>query len=128
MQLAGLAEVERAKADSRCDNAYEGVRTIQVPDDLQAALNKNSKAAEFFKSLNSQNRYAILFRITTGVRPETRAKRIQQLTALLERGEELYPLKTTSPTLSLHPTARPFLPNLIELETFHVFPTHPQYA
>jgi uncharacterized protein YdeI (YjbR/CyaY-like superfamily) len=91
MQPSGLIEIERAKADGRWDNAYEGSRTIQVPDELQAALDANPKAAAFFKTLNSQNRYAVLFRITTAVKPETRAKRIEKLVVMMELGEKLYP-------------------------------------
>jgi uncharacterized protein YdeI (YjbR/CyaY-like superfamily) len=91
MQLAGQTEIDRAKADGRWDSAYEGSRTIQVPDDLQLALNANPKAAAFFKILNSQNRYAVLFRISTAVKPETKAKRIETLVAMLARGEKIYP-------------------------------------
>lgn len=90
MQPAGLAEVARAKADGRWENAYEGASTIQVPDDLQAALLANPFADTFFKTLNSQNRYAILFRVTTAKKPETRAKRIAEFTAMLARGEKLH--------------------------------------
>jgi uncharacterized protein YdeI (YjbR/CyaY-like superfamily) len=91
MEPAGLAEVERAKADGRWDNAYDGARTIQMSKDLEAALTENSEAAEFFKTLNSQNRYAILFRVTTAVKPETRAKRIKYFTEMLARREKPNP-------------------------------------
>lgn len=91
MQPAGLKAIEAAKQDGRWDAAYSSPKNISVPEDLQAALDKNRKAKAFFATLNSANRYAILFRITTAKRPETRTKRIQQFVEMLERGEKLYP-------------------------------------
>ena len=91
MKPAGLKAVEAAKRDGRWDAAYASQKTISVPDDLQAELEKNPKAKTFFASLNSVNRYAILFRIQQAKRVETRAKRIRQYLEMLERGEKLYP-------------------------------------
>jgi uncharacterized protein YdeI (YjbR/CyaY-like superfamily) len=90
MQPSGMVEIGRAKADGRWDKAYEGSRTMQVPPDLQIVLNTNPEAAAFFKTLNNQNRYAILFRVTTAVKPQTRAKRITQFVEMLGRGEKIY--------------------------------------
>ena len=90
MKPAGFKAIEAAKLDGRWDAAYESQKNISVPDDFQAALNKNAKAKAFFAALNSVNRYAILFRMHTAKRPETRAKRIQQFVEMLERGEKLY--------------------------------------
>lgn len=90
MQPAGLAEIERAKADGRWDAAYESASKIAVPDDLQAELDKRPEAAVFFTTLNSTNRYAILYRLHDAKRPETRARRLAQFVAMLERGETLY--------------------------------------
>lgn len=90
MLPAGLAEIEKAKADGRWDAAYAGPATIEVPDDLTEALNANPRAAEFFKTLNSQNRYAVLLRIHDAKRPETRQKRIAQFVAMLAEGRKLY--------------------------------------
>lgn len=95
MQPSGLAEVERAKADGRWEAAYAGPATIKVPDDLAAALAANTSAQAMFAILTSQNRYAVLFRIGSAKRPETRARRIEQLVAMLARGETLYPQKRT---------------------------------
>jgi uncharacterized protein YdeI (YjbR/CyaY-like superfamily) len=83
MEPAGLAEVERARADGRWESAYAGPRTVTVPDDLQAALDASAEAAAFFETLTSQNRYAILYRINTVKRPETRARKIAQYVAML---------------------------------------------
>jgi uncharacterized protein YdeI (YjbR/CyaY-like superfamily) len=91
MHPAGLAAVEAAKADGRWDRAYDSSGTVTVPDDLQAALDAHPKASMFFATLKGRNRYAILYRIQTAVKPETRARRIAEFVAMLERGETLYP-------------------------------------
>lgn len=91
MRPAGLAEVERAKADGRWDAAYEGQRTIQVPEDLQRELDARPRAKAFFDQLNSRNRYAILYRLQEAKRPETRARRLAKFVAMLEAGETLRP-------------------------------------
>lgn len=91
MRPAGLAEVERAKADGRWDAAYEGQRRIGVPDDLQRELDARPEAKAFFSQLTSQNRYAILYRLHEAKRPETRARRLAKFVAMLESGETIYP-------------------------------------
>jgi len=91
MEPAGLREVERAKADGRWDAAYDAPSTATVPDDLQAALDANPAATEFFAGLDRQNRYAILHRVQTAKRPETRARRIEKFVAMLAAGERIYP-------------------------------------
>jgi uncharacterized protein YdeI (YjbR/CyaY-like superfamily) len=91
MKPAGLKEVERAQADGRWDKAYDGARSIAVPDDLQAALAAEPTAAAFFKTLSGQNRYAVLFRIHHAKKPETRARRIQTFVQMLARHETLHP-------------------------------------
>ncbi len=90
MRPAGLAAVEAARADGRWDAAYEPPSTMSVPDDLRAALDQSPAAAEMFESLNKTNRFAILHRVTTAVRPETRRNRIEKYVAMLERGEKIY--------------------------------------
>ena len=91
MQPAGLVQVELAKADGRWDSAYASQSTIIVPDDLQSELDKNPQAQEFFSTLNSANRYAILFRIQTAKKAETRAARIQKFVEMLARNEKMHP-------------------------------------
>jgi uncharacterized protein YdeI (YjbR/CyaY-like superfamily) len=90
MRPAGLAEVERAKADGRWDAAYAPQRSATVPEDLQAALDGNPKAKTFFATLSAVNRYAILFRIHDAKRPETRARRIEQFVSMLAEGKTLH--------------------------------------
>jgi uncharacterized protein YdeI (YjbR/CyaY-like superfamily) len=91
MQPAGLAEVERAKRDGRWDVAYDPASRATVPEDLQAAFAENAKAAAFFATLDGGNRYAVLWRVQTAKKAETRRKRIETLVAMLARGEKLHP-------------------------------------
>jgi uncharacterized protein YdeI (YjbR/CyaY-like superfamily) len=93
----GLAEVQRARADGRWASAYDGARTASVPDDLAAALAASPRAAARFPTLDGSNRYAILWRIQTAKLPETRARRISDLVAMLARGELLHPPRTKAP-------------------------------
>jgi uncharacterized protein YdeI (YjbR/CyaY-like superfamily) len=90
MHPAGLAEIEAAKADGRWDAAYAPASTAQVSPDLQAALDVSPEAAAFFATLKGANRYAILYRISTAKRPETRARRIADFVAMLQRGETVH--------------------------------------
>ena len=90
MRPAGLAEVQRAKADGRWGAAYDGQRTMTVPDDLQRELDARPDAAVFFAQLSSQNRYAILYRLHDAKRPETRARRLETFVAMLEAGETIH--------------------------------------
>lgn len=93
MQPSGLAQVEAAKADGRWARAYDGARTAVVPDDLTAALDAVPQAKAFFATINASNRYAILWRIQTAVKAETRARRIAQLVEMLARGETIHIFK-----------------------------------
>jgi len=97
MHPAGLAEVERAKGDGRWDVAYAGPATIQMPEELAAALTAEPRAKAMFDILTSQNRYAVLYRIASAKRPDTRARRIDQFVAMLSRGETVYPQKRKLP-------------------------------
>lgn len=91
MRAPGLAEVERARGDGRWARAYDSPSTATVPDDLAAALAKNARASAFFAGLDSRNRYAILHRIQTAKKPETRARRIAEFVRMLTRREKLHP-------------------------------------
>jgi uncharacterized protein YdeI (YjbR/CyaY-like superfamily) len=88
---AGIAEVERAKADGRWQLAYAGPAGIEVPPELAQALAAEPEAQAMFDRLSGQNRYAILYRIATAKREETRARRIREFVAMLARGETIYP-------------------------------------
>jgi len=91
MQPAGLVAVEQAKQDGRWDAAYDSQSSASVPGDFQAALDRNPAAQAFFATLNSRNRYAILFRIQTAKKAETRTKRIEQFIRMLANHEMIYP-------------------------------------
>ncbi len=91
MRPAGLAEVERAKADGRWAAAYEPQSASTVPDDLAAELARDDSARAFFETLDGANRYAILHRIASARRPETRARRIAKYVAMLAEHKKVYP-------------------------------------
>jgi uncharacterized protein YdeI (YjbR/CyaY-like superfamily) len=95
MHPNGLAEVERAKRDGRWEQAYAGPASIEIPEDLAAALAAEPRAQAMFEILTSQNRYAILYRLGSAKREETRRRRIEQFVAMLARGETVYPQKRT---------------------------------
>jgi uncharacterized protein YdeI (YjbR/CyaY-like superfamily) len=86
MRPAGLAEVERAKADGRWEQAYDSPRTAAVPEDLAAALAASPAAEAAFAGLKSMERYSVLFQLQTAKRAETRARRLATFVAKLERG------------------------------------------
>src|SRR6266481_6556987 len=94
MKPAGLAEIERARKDGRWSAAYAPQSTAQVPDDLRAALAKNKTAKNFFETLDSKNRYAILHRIHTARKAETRTARIEKFVSMLIEGKTIYPQKS----------------------------------
>jgi uncharacterized protein YdeI (YjbR/CyaY-like superfamily) len=91
MKPAGLKAIESAKQDGRWDAAYDSQSKATVPEDFQAALDKNAKAKAFFATLKGANRYAILFRIQTAKKAETRTKRIAQFIEMLEKHETIHP-------------------------------------
>jgi uncharacterized protein YdeI (YjbR/CyaY-like superfamily) len=91
MRDSGLEEVLRAKEDGRWEQAYDSPRNATVPGDFQAALNKSARAKAFFATLESRNRYAILFRIQTVKKAETRARKISEFIAMLEKNEKIHP-------------------------------------
>ncbi|MEN0085161.1 MAG: YdeI/OmpD-associated family protein [Leifsonia sp.] len=91
MRPAGHAEIERAKADGRWERAYAGAGSIEVPEDLQAALDASPAASAAFVELKAQNRYAVLWRVITAPSATSRAARLEKLIAMLERGETPFP-------------------------------------
>ncbi|WP_034270185.1 YdeI/OmpD-associated family protein [Actinospica robiniae] len=94
MRPAGQREVDLAQADGRWDAAYEGQRSAAVPEDLQAAFDADPEAAAFFTTLDSANRYAVLYRVHEAKRAETRARRIEKLVAMLHAHETIHPQRT----------------------------------
>jgi uncharacterized protein YdeI (YjbR/CyaY-like superfamily) len=95
MRPLGQVQVDLARADGRWDAAYRQ-KDAEVPDDLQVALEANAIAMTFFGQLSSQNRFAILFRIGNVKRADTRAAKIATYVAMLERGETIYPQRSST--------------------------------
>jgi uncharacterized protein YdeI (YjbR/CyaY-like superfamily) len=93
MRPAGLAEVERAKADGRWGTAYRGSASIEVPDDLREALAASPGAQAMWDVLTRTNRYSVLYRVHEAKRPETRARRITHYVEMLASGNTPYPQK-----------------------------------
>ena len=91
MMPAGQEAIEQARSNGRWESAYDSPSGASVPDDFQAALDASPRADAFFENLDRANRYAILFRIQTGKKPETRDRNIRKFIAMLERGEKIHP-------------------------------------
>jgi len=91
MHRSGEDEVRRAKEDGRWEAAYAGQASSEMPEDLATALNANPRAKVMFEKLTSANRYAILYRVGSVKKPETRSRRIGQLVEILARGETIHP-------------------------------------
>lgn len=90
MRPRGLQEVEHAKADGRWERAYEGRAKFPVPEELQAALDRNPKAAATFDSLNGQSRFAILYRLHALKTEVAKTRNIEKFIAKLENGETAF--------------------------------------
>ena len=90
MMPAGLAQVEKAKADGRWDAAYSGQKDMVIPEDFLVELAKHTAAQATYATLNRQNLFAIYYRVTSAKRPETRTKRIATLIATLAKGETFH--------------------------------------
>lgn len=97
MKPPGLREVDLAKSDGRWDAAYSGSRGSTVPDDLAAALALNPAAGAFFASLDSANRFAVLWRLQTAKAPATRMKVLARMLGMLDRGERIHEPKPKLP-------------------------------
>ena len=95
MVAAGRKQVDRAKADGRWETAYGGSSELEVPTDLAEALAAVPRAQAMFDILTSANRFAVVYRVTSPKRAETRARRIAQTVEQLARGETIYPQKRT---------------------------------
>ena len=90
MRPAGLREIELAKKDGRWARAYDPPSTASIPEDFLAELRKHKRAAAFFATLNKKNTYPVTYRLQTAKTPETRAKRIQAIIEMFERGEKFH--------------------------------------
>jgi uncharacterized protein YdeI (YjbR/CyaY-like superfamily) len=90
MKPAGLEEMERARKDGRWEAAYDSPSAAAVPADFEKELDRHPKAKAFYKTLSKANSYAILWRLQTAKKAETRAKRMRSFIEMLEKGETLH--------------------------------------
>ncbi len=90
MQPAGMAEVEKAKADGRWEKAYDSPKNMKVPADFIQAVKKDKKAYAFFRTLNKTNLYAIAWRLQTAKKPETRERRMKKMLRMMAEGEKFH--------------------------------------
>jgi uncharacterized protein YdeI (YjbR/CyaY-like superfamily) len=90
VRAAGIAEIERAKADGRWDSAYAGPRTATIPAELQRELDDDPAAAAAFAQLDARNRFSIIWRINDAKRAETRARRVAKYLDMIRRGERIH--------------------------------------
>ncbi len=91
MTAAGIREVEAAKADGRWQSAYASPGEAHPPEDFLRELSRNKKAEAFFHTLNRANVYAIVYRLETAKKPETRARRMQIILGMMEQGRAFHP-------------------------------------
>ena len=91
MRPPGLEAIDEAKRSGQWDAAYQSTRSREIPPELERALEQNQKAKDFFASLNSQNRFAFVFRVVTAKKEETKLKRVAEYIRMLENGEVFYP-------------------------------------
>jgi uncharacterized protein YdeI (YjbR/CyaY-like superfamily) len=91
MKPAGLQQIEAAKLDGRWERAYDSPGNATVPDDFLQELEKDKKAKAFFDTLNKANTYAIIYRLQTAKKPETRERRMKAILEMLAKGEKFHP-------------------------------------
>jgi uncharacterized protein YdeI (YjbR/CyaY-like superfamily) len=90
----GRAQIDQAKTDGRWAAAYAPQSQAAPDDELKAALDAEPAAREFFDTLDSANRYAVLYRAHQARTPENRTLKIAELVAKLARGETFHPPRT----------------------------------
>jgi uncharacterized protein YdeI (YjbR/CyaY-like superfamily) len=91
MKSAGLKEIQAAKCDGRWKSAYDSPSSARPPMDFIAALDNNKKAKAFFAKLEKRNSYAIIYRLQTAKKPDTRAARMRTIIGMLAKGEKFHP-------------------------------------
>jgi uncharacterized protein YdeI (YjbR/CyaY-like superfamily) len=90
MRPAGLKEIDRARTDGRWEAAYNSPKDAPIHPDFQNALNENPRAKAFFSTVNAANRYAIIWRLHTAKKAETRERLTRKFIEMLEKGETLH--------------------------------------
>ena len=90
----GLRQVEAAKADGRWARAYGSGKDLEIPADLQAAIDAVPEANAMLAKLSAQNRFALAFRVHNMKTEAGRRKKIETFVAMLARGETIHPQNT----------------------------------
>lgn len=90
MQPSGMKEIKAARDDGRWENAYNSSKNMEIPPDFLERIKQSKKAYTFFKSLNKANTFAIVFRLQTAKKPETREKRMLKILEMMMKGEKFY--------------------------------------
>src|SRR5215212_4994288 len=93
----GRAAVEAAKADGRWAAAYAPPSEAEVPADLMAAIVADPAARAMFEVLTKANRFALIHRLNSVKRAQTRERKIGEFVAMLARHETIYPQKAKPP-------------------------------
>jgi len=97
MKAAGRKAIDTAKKNGTWQGAYDSPKSAKVPEDLQAVLDASPRAKKFFEQLDSANRYAILFRIQTVKKADTRERKIREFAVMLERHERIHQPRRAPP-------------------------------
>lgn len=84
MMPAGLAKIEAAKQDGSW-NALDAIEALEIPADLESALNEYAAAKQNFEAFPRSVKRGILEWIASAKKPETRAKRIQETARLADQ-------------------------------------------
>jgi uncharacterized protein YdeI (YjbR/CyaY-like superfamily) len=93
MTAAGRAAVDAAKANGRWAAAYAPPSEAEVPAALATAIAANPAAQAMFDMLTKTNRYALIYRLGSVKRAETRERKIGEFVAMLARHETIHPQK-----------------------------------
>lgn len=99
----GQNHVDAAKADGRWDAAYAPVRSMtaaSLPEDLRAAIESRPRALATLRRLGRQNLFSLVFRTNAMKTKAGRARKIEALVAMLERGETIHPEGGRGPSRS----------------------------
>ncbi|MBG6224954.1 uncharacterized protein YdeI (YjbR/CyaY-like superfamily) [Arthrobacter sp. CAN_A2] len=91
MREAGERAVAAAQADGRWERAYSGPANAKTPPELLAAIEADDAALATYRTLSSQNRYAMVFRLSQLKTEAAKERNITKFVAMLARGETLYP-------------------------------------
>ena len=93
----GRAAVQAAQADGRWAAAYASSSEAEVPVDLMAAIAADPAAQAMFDVLTKANRFALIYRVNSVKRAQTRERKISEFVAMLARHETIYPQKAKPP-------------------------------